>query len=253
MKKTRVFITSLRNETIGFALILAAWQVTSLFYPAYIVPSPWAVLSSIGAYLPQDFFHHVSVTLYRVLCGFGLSLVVGTLIGVWAYVRKWVAQMNALSLALQVLPGTVLGVVFLLMFGLGNTGPILLITLLTLPILVINTMNGLTKKNIVLEQYLKSIRSHPSTLLKMVYIPALVPVLQSNLSLGMSMAVKVVVLAEFIGAQDGLGYLLNRARSTFDMREVFFYLVVLLLFTLIFQAFQSVFFSTFLQKYFYPE
>jgi ABC-type nitrate/sulfonate/bicarbonate transport system permease component len=38
----------------------------------------------------------------------------------------------------------------------------------------------------------------------------------------MSMAVKVVVLGEFIGSQDGLGYLLNHARIVFDMKEVFF-------------------------------
>jgi ABC-type nitrate/sulfonate/bicarbonate transport system permease component len=63
----------------------------------------------------------------------------------------------------------------------------------------------------------------------------------------------VVVLGEFIGAQNGLGYLLNRARITFDMQEVFFYLLVLLSFTLVFQAAQSAFFSLFLQKYFYPE
>ena len=88
---------------------------------------------------------------------------------------------------------------------------------------------------------------------KLVYLPALIPVLQSNLSLGMSLAVKVVVLGEFIGAQDGLGYLLNRARITLNMQEVFLYMVILLVFTLVFQAAQSLIFSLFLEKYFYPE
>jgi NitT/TauT family transport system permease protein len=253
MKNTRAFITSLQNEAIGFVLILAVWGCASLFYPAYIVPSPWAVLTGAAAYLPKNFLGHVYITLYRVLAGFGLSLVAGTAIGLWAYLQKWVAPVNAMMLALQVLPGIVLGVIFLLMFGIGSAAPILLITCLTLPTLAINTMNGLAKKNLALEQYLKSIHSRPGVVLRNIYLPALVPVLQSNLSLGLSMAVKVVVLGEFIGSQDGLGYLLNRARLIFDMQAVFFYLVVLLAFTLVFQVLQSVFFSLFLQKYFYAE
>jgi NitT/TauT family transport system permease protein len=253
MKSSRAFITSLRNEAAGFGLIVAAWAVAALFYPAYVIPSPWTVLTTTAAFLPEDFWGQLAVTLYRVLAGFGLSLVAGTALGTWAYARKWSGALNATMLALQVLPGTVLGVIFLLMFGLGSATPILLITLLSLPTLAINTVNGLAKKNPALEQYLAALHSRPGFVLRTVYLPALVPVLQSNLSLGMGLAVKVVVLGEFIGAQDGLGYLLNRARITLAMPEVFFYLVVLLTITLVFQALQSAFFSFFLQKYFYPE
>ena len=155
--------------------------------------------------------------------------------------------------ALQVVPGTILGVVFLLMFGIGSATPIILVAILTLPTLAINTLNGLTKKNIQQEQYLKTIQASRWQIVRFSYLPALVPVLQSNLSLGMSMAVNVVVLGEFIGSQDGLGYLLNHARILFDMKEVFFYLLVLMAATLLFQAFQSTFFSLFLRKYYYPE
>lgn len=251
MKNSRPFITSLRNEALGFVLIVAVWGVASLFYPAYVIPSPLAVLTNVASFLPQDFGHHLTVTFYRILVGFGLSYIVGTLLGILAFVQKWTRPLNSLMMALQVLPGVILGVIFLLMFGLGSATPILLVTFMTLPTIAINTVNGLAKKDATLEEYLVSLKSSRRNIARFVYLPALVPVLESNLSLGVSLSVKVVVLGEFIGTQDGLGYLLNNARIYFNMKEVFFYLVVLLLFTLAFQAIQSALFAIFFRKYFF--
>lgn len=93
--------------------------------------------------------------------------------------------------------------------------------------------------------------SKKSNLFKLVYLPVLVPVLQSNLTLGFSLGVKVVVLGEFIGSQDGLGYLLNTARIFLNMQEVFLYVAVLMVFTLAFQAAASLLFSTFFRNYFF--
>lgn len=251
MKNTLSFISLLRNEVIGAGLILLVWSLSAMAYPAYIIPSPVEVLKAAAAGLPQGFGQHVLITLYRVMAGFAFSLLAGTLLGSLAFVQKWGGQLNALMMALQVLPGTVLGVIFLLVCGLGSATPILLITLMVLPTLALNTFNGLYAKNLLLEEYLVTIKSKKRLLLSTIYLPALVPVLQSNLSLGVSLAVKVVVLGEFIGSQDGLGYLLNNARIFLNMKEVFFYLLVLMIFTLIFQAVQHLFFSMFYRKYFY--
>ncbi len=253
MKPTRNFITALRNEAIGVGLIVAVWSILTLFYPAYIIPTPWDTLTNAWNHPPQQLSHHLAVTLYRVLAGFSLSLLAGTLLGGLAFLQNWGAPLNSLMMALQVLPGTVLGVILLLMCGIGNATPILLITLLVLPTLAVNTLNGLQKRNEKLEEYLISIRSRKSAIFSNVYLPILVPVLQSNLSLGMGLAVKVVVLGEFIGAQDGLGYLLNNARIFINMKEVFFYLLILLVFSLLFQAVQSILFSLFFSKYTYAE
>jgi len=253
MKPSRIFISSLLNEAFGVLLIIAVWEGVSLFYPSYIIPSPAAVVTGISALLTVDFAHHLWITACRIIAGFLIAFGIGTLSGVAAAVMKITKPVNSLMVALQVVPGTILGVVFLLMFGIGSSTPILLVAVLTLPTLAINTINGMAKRNIAQEEYLKTLQCSRWQVARLSYIPALIPVLQSNLSLGMSMAVKVVVLGEFIGSQDGLGYLLNHARIMFNMKEVFFYLLVLMLFTLLFQALQSSVFSTFLRKYYFPE
>ena len=251
MKNPQNFIISLRNEAAGVVLIIAAWVAVSLFYPPYVIPSPLAVVSNIPAYLPENFSQHLAATVYRAGVGFGLAYLGGTFLGILAFANKWVQPLNSLMLALQVLPGVILGVIFLLMFGIGSATPILLVAFLTLPTIAINTVNGLAKKNLALEEYLVSIKCSPIGIARYIYFPALIPVLESNFSLGLSLAIKVVVLGEFIGTQDGLGYLLNNARITFNMKEVFFYLVILLGITLVFQAIQSTIVSIFFRKYYY--
>ena len=71
-----------------------------------------------------------------------------------------------------------------------------------------------------LEQYLLSAGGSRRHLVRHLYLPALIPTFQSNLSLGFGLSLKVVILGEFIGAQEGLGYLLNVAAIHFDMKAV---------------------------------
>jgi ABC-type nitrate/sulfonate/bicarbonate transport system permease component len=146
MKPSRIFISSLLNEVVGVLLITAVWAGISLFYPPYIIPSPASVVTGISAYLPGDFSHHLWITAYRVAAGFLIAFGTGTLSGVIAAILKWNKPLNSLMVALQVVPGTILGVIFLLMFGIGSATPILLIVVLTLPILAINTVNGSQKE-----------------------------------------------------------------------------------------------------------
>ena len=253
MKTTQIFISALITEAVGVMVILAVWGVVSVFYPPYIIPSPVETISGVSRVLPVDLTGHLLISLYRILVGFLIAFILGTLAGILAVLVRADKPVNSLMVALQVVPGTILGVIFLLMFGIGSATPILLVVLLTLPTLTINTTNGLIKRNTATENYLRSIHASKFQIVRFSFLPALVPVMQSNLSLGISMAVKVVVLGEFIGSQDGLGYLLNHARIIFNMKEVFFYLLILMGFSLAFQAIQSLVFTVSLKKFAYPE
>ncbi len=252
MKTMQSSFSTLKNELIGLGLIMAGWMIASIFVPAYIVPSPFDIWANLGELIPDQFFHHLTVTLYRVLIGFCLAWIIGTFLGWLAFLRGWGGQLNSAMTALQILPGVILGVIFLLVCGIGHTAPILLVAILVLPTLAVNTYNGLFSRDIRQEEYLRSQHVSKWMVYRLVYFPALIPNLQSNINLGVSLAIKVVVLGEFIGSQDGLGFLLNTARIHLDMKAVFFYLLVLLVFSLIIQALRSVFFSVYFRKYFHP-
>jgi NitT/TauT family transport system permease protein len=208
-------------------------------------------LNAAPGYLDAAFLANLGLTLYRTLAAFVLSFVLGTALGIGAYMTGLAHRLNSVMLAVEVIPGTILGVILLLMLGLGSAVPIVLATCLTLPTIAINTANALSKKEVTLEGFLRSAGGGRADLIRYLYLPTLVPIFQSNANLGFGMALKVVVLGEFIGCQDGIGYLLNVARIYFGMKEVFFYLCVVLLVTGAFQVGQSLLFGLCLEKYFY--
>ena len=246
------FFTAVKNNALGLLALLVVWLLVALFFPPYVLPPPLAVLQTVPAYLHQETAHHLAVTAYRALAGFGLALTLGTAFGILAFVTHLAARVNTFMVSLQVIPGTVLGIILLLALGIGNGVPIALVAILTLPTIAINIANTLAKKNLALEQYLVSAGGAKKHLIRYLYLPALIPTFQSNISIGFGLSVKVVLLGEFIGSQDGIGYLLNVARIYFNMKEVIFYLVIVLLFTALFETTQSFLFSVCLEKYFYP-
>ena len=253
MKRLTPFFISIRNNLFAFVLFLLLWTALSGFFPSYVVPSPYVVFRDVTTYFHDDFQHHLLITMYRVVSGFLWAFTLGTLFGIIAAGINKTEHLNTLMVLFQVIPGTILGIIFLLMFGIGNRVPIALVTCLTLPFISINTSNGLAKRNILLEQYLQSIGGTRMHRVRYVYIPLLIPTFQSNLTLGFSLSLKIIILGEFIGSQDGIGYLLNRAKIYFKMDEVFFYLFIVLFIMLCFQIVQNVVSTMFLKKYFYPE
>ena len=253
MRHSTRFSTAARNNAVGLLLLLAAWFILAQFFPRYILPSPGMVFSAAPSLLNATFLPHLALTMYRAVVGFLLAFGIGSALGILAFTLHLTEHLNSFMVALQVIPGAILGVILLLVLGIGNWVPIALVTLLTLPTIAINTANALAKRNLNLEHFLLSAGGRRRHLVQHLYLPALIPTVQSNLSLGFGLAIKVVILGEFIGTQKGLGYLLNVAAIRFDMKAVLFYLCVVLVITALFEVAQSFLFGMFLEKYFYPE
>lgn len=247
------FLASIRNNGFAFGLFLLLWAICSVFVPAYMIPAPWKVLQQSARSVPPDFWRHFGLTCYRTLAGFLCAFGGGTFCGVVAFEFRAIPYFNTLFALFEVIPGIILGVIFLLLFGVGSSVPIALVAFLTFPAIAINTAHGLAKKSGLLEQYVRSIGGRKEHILKYIYLPVLIPTFQSNLTIGFSLSLKVVVLGEFIGSQDGIGYLLNLSGIYFKMDAVFFYLTVILLLMMSFQVAQQILFSVFWGKYFYPE
>jgi len=253
MKRSTRFSTAVRHNAVGLAILIGVWFILALSFPDYILPSPGVVLRATPSLLNDALLHNLGVTTLRAAVGFGLAFVGGSALGILAFTLHLTEHMNSFMVALQVIPGAILGVILLLMLGIGSWVPIALVALLTLPTITINTANALARRNIALEHYLLSAGGTRRHLVRHLYVPALIPTFQSNLSLGFGLALKVVILGEFIGAQDGVGYLLNVAAIHFDMKAVLFFLGVVLLVSALFEITQSFGFAMFLEKYFYPE
>lgn len=253
MRRSKTFFRPGGGSLAALALFLALWSLLAFFFEDYIVPSLPEVLENAGTLWDARFLRHCGATLGRIAAGFSVSFALGTLIGLLAVSLGISAGAETFLLLFQVLPGLVVGVIFLLIFGVGSLAPVCLIVTLSTPFTAINTANSLMKKNRRLEGVIRAFNGRRRHLIRDLYLPALVPTAKTNATMGLVMAVKVVLLGEFIASQDGIGHLFNVAAVYFDMKAVFFYLLLVLAFIVCSQTLINVFFERCLARYLYPD
>ena len=253
MKATRQSSTPFLNELIGFGLLIILWAVLSLFFPVYIIPSPVEVLKASPDFLNAHFFAALGITLWRIFVGFSISIFIGTTLATLLVNTKLSEPFSAMVQAFQVIPAVTVGVILVIVFGVGSAPPIVLVTLMTLPLIFMNTLQALKFPDPKQVEYLDSIKADRKLRFSTIMKPQIIKITRTNLILGFSMASKIAVTGEFIGSQDGLGYLLNKARMVFAMKEVFFYILLFILLTVLFQGLVELVYATFLRKYTYGD
>jgi|YNPMSStandDraft_1061717.scaffolds.fasta_scaffold00027_17 NitT/TauT family transport system permease protein len=252
MKSLKNFFSNIKNNLISLLIFIFIWYILSLFFKDYIIPSPKIIFLNFKQYFNNNFSINLLVTIKRTLIGFSFSVLIGIFLGIFSYIFKINEVTQTTLLIFQVIPGTILGIIFLLIFGIGDKAPIALIIIMTTPTIAINTTNSLFKRNTPLENLIKTYTQKKYYLIKDAFLPSLIPTLSANLSLGFGLSFKVVILGEFIATQNGLGYLLNVARIYFNMKEVFFYLLIFVLIIFFMQIILNLIFFTLLKKYLNP-
>src|SRR5512136_1748845 len=96
------FFTAVKNNAAGLLAFLVMWLLVALFFPPYVLPPPLAVLQAVPSYLHPETAHHLAVTAYRALAGFGLALFLGTAFGILAFATHLAARVNTFMVSLQV-------------------------------------------------------------------------------------------------------------------------------------------------------
>lgn len=244
-----LFIRSINKNIIGFTAFLILWLVLSFIFPEYIIPPPWKVLENIPQLFTASFLDQYLITLKRLLTGFLIAFAGASIIGILSYRLKIFDYTENILSLFQVIPGAVLGIIFLIIFGIGDWVPVSMIIAMSIPIMTINTTTGLRKVSKELQEVIYVFGGSTPQVFRYVYIPALIPVFRSNFLIGSGIALKVIVLGEYIGCEDGIGFLLNNARTLFQMENVFFYLLIIMLTALVFQLIINIIFVELFKKY----
>ncbi|WP_041273266.1 ABC transporter permease [Desulforapulum autotrophicum] len=245
-------LTNFFRPLLSLGAFMGIWSLASLFFEPYVLPSPLEIVEDFDHLYTPDLLDHLRITLLRVIAGFMVSFAAGTSMGILGHVLKITPWVEGAMMMVQVIPGVILGVILLLLVGQGSEVPVMLIIVLTTPLIAMNTGAALARRNPSMEGVILSFGGTRRHLVKDLYLPMLVPAMRSNAGIGMAMAVKVVVLGEFIATDNGLGYLINMARIYFNMADVLFYVMIILVLILGFQLMIDAVFFFFLKKYFYP-
>jgi ABC-type nitrate/sulfonate/bicarbonate transport system permease component len=205
---------------VGFfgvwSLASAAVVVFGLFNPIFL-PGPWVVLQAlVRLAVKGELWGHVAATLQRVALGFttgaGLAIALGLPCGYFRAVRNLVEPVVEL---LRPIPPLAMLPLFIVWVGIGEASKVGFITYATFFPMFLTTVSAVGRLDPLLVRAAQSLGARPRQLFFRVILPAALPEILTGLRLGIALSFFVIVISEFIGAEQGLGFLINDGRSFF--------------------------------------
>lgn len=216
---------------VSLVLLLVIWQgaVTIFEIKPFILPSPELVFRLIADRYGL-LLHHSFITTYETVAGFLLSALIGIPIAAAVATWRWVERMlYPLLVASQTVPKVAIAPLFIVWLGFGFLPKIIIAFLVAFFPVVISTVVGLKSTPIEMI-YLGRIAGFSSwqMFLKIAF-PRALPEIFAGLKVAMTLAVMGAIVGEFVGASEGLGYLLMFATAQMQTPLVFAGLVLLVL------------------------
>lgn len=200
------------------AVTILWWLLTSglrLVKPLYF-PSPEEVVSSLTT-LGPTLLEDAIATLVRVLVSWSIGSAFGVIVGLLMVRSRAVYHiMTPLVEALRPVPPIALIPFVILWFGIGDSGKIFLAALGCFMVMAINAIVAAGNVPPVFVRAARSLGATQNQVYRSVILPAIVPQLVSGLRIGAALAFAIIVAAEFMGAQQGIGALIMLASRTLN-------------------------------------
>jgi NitT/TauT family transport system permease protein len=210
------------------AMVGLWWGAVELFkIPAYLLPGPGSVFSRLVTDASLLWMHS-QVTLTEILLGFGLTVLAAIPLGLLIALSPLAKQIVYPPIMLmQLVPKIAVAPLFLVWLGFGIESKVLLTVLMTFFPLLLASISGFAILDDRLLYLTKSMGATSWQTFRYLRFPAALPVIFSGIKTSATIAATAAIVAEFVGANKGLGYVLLRGTSTMDIELVFAVLVVL--------------------------
>jgi ABC-type nitrate/sulfonate/bicarbonate transport system permease component len=189
--------------------------------PSKIAVTLWNMTVSGKLWAP------LSVSATGFVVGLGLSVIVGLPLGVvLGRSRTLNAMLDPFVTAFNATPRLVFLPLLMLWFGLGVTAKIVIVFIGALFPILINTYEGVRNADKGLINVVRSFGGSEWDVARLVVVPNALPYIVAGLRLAIGRAILGVVVAEFFGAEDGLGVVMVQAASRYQVDVVFAGLIV---------------------------
>jgi NitT/TauT family transport system permease protein len=221
---------------IGLVVLIGAWIVSVQVFniPSYILPRPEAVVralwsglavsptSSLGYYLP------LWGTLSNAAIGFAIGVALGLVIGsLMAEVPAIERLVMPYAFALQSLPKVAIAPLVVIWFGFGDGSKIAIAALLSFFPVLINSFTGLRAIEPERLDLMRSLSATRFETYRIVKLPNAAPFIFAGLDMAVVYALLGAIVAEFLGAQRGMGVVITQAQAVSDVAGVFAALIIL--------------------------
>jgi NitT/TauT family transport system permease protein len=227
-------------------LVVFWWALAALKADPMVLPGPEIVLPRLVAEAASGvLWQHLSITLWRVAQAFvlamSLGLALGVLMGLSPGLNRWLDPWLVFFLNL---PALVVIVLCFLWIGLNETAAIVAVAINKIPLVTAMMREGARALNGQLSDMAQVFGMSRLNRLRHILLPQLAPHLASTARSGLSLIWKIVLVVEFLGRGQGVGFRIHLHFQMFDVTMVMVYAlsfiaVMLLIETLILQPIET--------------
>lgn len=225
MKLLRAWIVALPSylwsgwgAIASLLMLVAAWEAVAAIYGPLVLPDPRSAFATLHALLASgEAWPELAATARRALTGFALSVLVGSVLGLAAGVSMTASAMSRpLVTVLMGTPPIAWLVLAMLWFGASDGTPVFTVFVASFPVVFVGALQGTRTLDNQLRTMAEAFRLPPRMMLFDVYLPHVVSYLFPAWIAALGMSWKVVVMAELLATQDGVGAALAVSRSQLD-------------------------------------
>lgn len=214
---------------LSAVLLLSIWHVWAGTTTPLVLPAPLDVFERLVTYVGEGLaWPHVTITLQEIGLGFALGSFVGISVGVLAsefgIFRRVIMPYVIIT---QALPKFALAPILVFWFGFGMAPKVIIAALISFFPLLENTFLGLTSTPKDMVELFRALQANRWTTLIKGRLPHAIPTIFSGLRVAVMLSLVGAVVAEYVGANKGLGALIIASNGTLD-RELMFVAFVLL-------------------------
>lgn len=214
-----------------FLVIALLWELVTRFSGVsdHVFPGPITVLISMWELIADGtLLKHSVASLYRVTAGFYLAILFGIPLGmVLGRVETFKSIINPLIHFLRPISPLAWIPLAMLWFGIGDKPAVFLIFLSSFFPLVVSTTIAVNSINPVYFQVASNFNFSRFEVISKIVVPATIPAVVTALRLTITIAWLVVVAAEMIAVQSGLGYLILDSRNALRMDYVMVGMIII--------------------------
>ncbi len=212
--------------------LIGAWEILVRVrgIPPLVLPGPRDVWNSLVAHVRSGMlFVHLAVTCAEILAGFALGSVFGAGLGVLIALAPRLRRiLNPYLIASQTMPKLALAPIFVMWFGFGLLPKVLITALISFFPLFENTVTGLNEIDPDTLELFHSLRASRLQTLWLLRLPHAVPYLMAGLRVALVLSIVGAVVAEYVGANRGLGALIISSQGVMDTPLMFDVFAVLI-------------------------
>jgi NitT/TauT family transport system permease protein len=228
-RRRRQFLLNIAIRIVSLACVLGLWEVLGarVDQSLFTTPSKIAV-AAVQMIWSGELWNYLAPSLVVLAIGLTLAAIVGVLVGL-LLARFWVADvaLGVYITFLYSIPSVALVPLIVLWAGFETSAKVIILFMFAFFPMVINTYQGVKNVDSKLLEVGRSFRCSEWQLWKNIVLPGALPFIVTGLRLALGRGLIGMVLADLYTAISGIGYLIVRTASTYQVDKMFVPIVTL--------------------------